>query len=55
MYKIIRKGKRFNNKTFTTYEEARSYIRKWIRTKFQEKHKYNNPSISKFNFSIAAI
>lgn len=30
MYKILRRGKRYNNKTFQTYEEARKYVRRKI-------------------------
>jgi hypothetical protein len=30
MYKIKRFGKRFNNKCFTTYEEARKYVRRKV-------------------------
>lgn len=30
MYKIIRYGKRFNTKTFETYEDARKYVRRKI-------------------------
>lgn len=59
MYKIMRKNKRFNNKTFNTYEEARSYVRKWIRKNRKNvvalKFKYSNPSISNYNFIIKAI
>ena len=34
MYKIIRSNRRFNNKLFESYEEARQYIRKWLRKEF---------------------
>jgi hypothetical protein len=30
MYKIYRRGKRFNNKQFASYEDARKYVRRWI-------------------------
>lgn len=30
-FKVLRNGKRFNNKLFDSYEKARSYVRKWIR------------------------
>lgn len=30
MYKITRFGKRFNNKSFPTYEEARKYVRRKV-------------------------
>lgn len=29
MFKIYSFGKRFNNKSFATYEQARQYIRRW--------------------------
>lgn len=68
MYIIKRNNKRFNNKKFSTYEEARSYVRKWIR-KFSWKvvydmelgrvdksdYYYCNPSISKYKFKISSI
>lgn len=57
MYKIIRGNRRFNNKTFTTYEAARSYIRKWLRAHFEvaAKAKHSNPAINCFGFKISAI
>lgn len=30
MYAIYRDNKRFNNKLFDTYEEARNYVRAWL-------------------------
>jgi hypothetical protein len=30
MYKIIRNGRRYNNKCFATYEEARKYVRRKV-------------------------
>lgn len=30
MYKIKRFGKRFNNKCFATYEDARKYVRRKV-------------------------
>lgn len=30
MYKIKRFGKRFNNKCFATYEDARKYVRRLV-------------------------
>lgn len=64
MFKIMRNNKRFNNKKFATYEEARSYVRKWIRKNVVftwadypdiNWAKYNNPSIKYYNFNIKAI
>ncbi len=66
MYIIKRFGKRFSKHTFFTYEEARSYLRKYIR-KFYSKDRiynnfqygtdygdlfYNNPSTSNYGFKI---
>lgn len=61
MYKILRDGKRFNTKSFETYEEARSYIRKWIRKNMKEWNNLfslkgkSNPAISDDGFSIWKI
>lgn len=30
MHKILRNGKRYNSKTFLTYEEARKYVRRVV-------------------------
>lgn len=30
MYKILRFGKRFNTKSFESYEEARKYVRRLV-------------------------
>lgn len=42
---------------FSSYEEARSAVRKWLRSKknTQGMYKYNNPSINAWNFSIKKI
>lgn len=58
MYIINRKQKKFNNKTFRTYEAARSYIRKWLRNNRSLAVKiYNNsnPAINSFGFSIKSL
>lgn len=67
MYKIMRGNKRFNSKTFDSYEKARSYVRKWIRDAVKKGKvntqilydisdlNYYNPSISLYNFNIKAI
>ncbi len=52
MYKIIRYGKRFNTKNFQTYEEARTYVRRWIRRKEQVS---GNPALADYNFSIQSF
>lgn len=57
MFKIIRGNRRFNNKTFATYEAARSYIRKWLRAHIEvaSKARYSNPAMSRFGFKISAV
>jgi hypothetical protein len=30
LYKIMHEGKRYNSKTFDSYEKARQYIRRWM-------------------------
>lgn len=61
-YVIKRNSKRFNNKTFASYEEARTYLRKWLRKKdgllvnqlcydLSWRH-HRNPSISDYGFSV---
>lgn len=60
-YIIKRYNKRFNNKLFTRYEEARSYVRKWLRSNYAIRPRvhdsgwthYYNPSITMYDFSIA--
>lgn len=54
MYTIQRNNKRFNNKVFTTYEAARSYVRKWLRLRFFINEVYNNANaaIKDFGFGI---
>lgn len=58
MYIIKRNNRRFNNKTFATYEEARSYARKWLRSRYNELvnklFKNRNIAITKFNFTIVS-
>jgi hypothetical protein len=63
-YIIKRDGKRYNSKKYSSYEEARSYVRKKLRT-FKEDNlimegtgndygwlSHNNPSHSRYGFSI---
>jgi hypothetical protein len=53
MYKITRSMKRFNNKTFPTYEQARSYVRKWLRKHYPgAANVYSNHSINDFGFAV---
>jgi hypothetical protein len=68
MYKVYKNGKVITNSkwTFKTYEEARSFLRRWIRenvsmdtrlnkaTGFGELI-HNNPSISDFGYSIRQV
>ena len=54
-FKVLRDGKRFNKKFFNSYDEARSFVRKWL-----PKHAplvcviYNNSNarISDYGFKI---
>lgn len=48
MYKILFGTKRFNNKTFVSYEEARKYVRR----KITEKFGYYLDNIGSFGFKI---
>ncbi len=63
MYIIKQFGRRFGKKTFFTYEDARSYVRKYIRKHMNHNRVfpsmwdysdvfYNNPSTSKHGFKI---
>lgn len=57
MYKVYRFNKRFGNKKFETYEEARSYVRKWIRKNVYSWNSFtwsNNPDIGENGFEIRA-
>lgn len=36
MYKILYRGKRYNSKSFRSYEDARKYVRRLITRKFGE-------------------
>lgn len=61
MYIIRRMNRRFNNKTFTSYEKARSYVRKWLRKHaFQAMFdlswsEHSNPSINTYGFKIVKV
>jgi hypothetical protein len=65
MYIIVRNNKRFSKKTFSSYEEARSYARKTIRrflsmlglkAKMGDESavKYHNPAINMYGYSVVA-
>lgn len=49
MYKIFFDGKRFNNKTFRSYEKARQYVRRKITMTFG---RYAD-NIGSYGFSIS--
>jgi len=63
MYAIYRSGRRYGNKTFQTYEGARSYARKLIRAgKFGigacldwNDVDYRNPSISLYDVKVVKV
>jgi|GEM_PF-4092389 len=67
MYAIFRNNKRYNNKIFSSYELARSYVRKQIRAgklvpTINSTHWwdvgdifYSNPSISIYDVKIKAL
>lgn len=51
MYKILRFGKRFNTKTFDSYESARKYVRRLV-TKLDGKYSDGYTSLG---FQIATV
>lgn len=64
MFQIYKKNRKFNNKTFNSYEAARSYVRSYLR-KHADKYfntnamftdrgwlNQDNPSISLYGFTI---
>ena len=55
MYIIKRAGRRFNNKVFTSYEEARKYVVKWLRVRRTEFGVVGYPCMSDFNFSVTKV
>lgn len=67
MFAIYRKNRKFNNKTFKTYEAARSYVRKYMRQNAETLFHTNamftdngwinhaNPSLKTANFEIRNI
>ncbi len=60
-FTIHRNNRRFNAKKFSRYEEARSYVRKWIRANLgtsdfdYSANEYRNPSIDMYGFSIKRV
>ena len=48
MYKILRNGKRYNNKKFCSYEDARKYVRRVVTRLFGYHDDYTG-----FGFKIA--
>lgn len=55
MFAIFRCNKRYGNKTFDSYEQARSYARKLIRAGKFGTNYLTNPAISEYNLSVKAI
>jgi hypothetical protein len=57
-YIVKRDDKRFGKKVFESYEQARTYVRKWLRKREDSRSwdfswaKYRNPSISDYGFSV---
>jgi hypothetical protein len=60
-YAIHRNNRRFNTKKFESYEQARSYVRKWVRKNLgtsdfdYSANEYRNPSIDMYGFSIKRV
>lgn len=58
MYTIRRNNRRFGTKTFMAYNEARQYLRRWIRKHVplwqldHENVETSNPNISFYGFEI---
>ena len=54
MYVIYRRGKRFNNKVFETYDMARCYVRKWVRKHIGGSfiYDYSNVPLNVDGFSV---
>lgn len=63
MFTLTRNGKRYSKKKFSSYEEARSYVRKTIRKYMRMLNMkypledlsgvfYSNPAINKYGYSI---
>ena len=64
MFVIYKKNRKFNNKLFASYEQARSYVRKHLREHADKYFNTNsmftdagwmnqsNPSISLYDFTI---
>lgn len=55
-YVITRGGLRWERKRYTSYEQARSALRKILRTfGFSSGRNYHNPSITGTDFSIKVV
>jgi len=69
-FTIHRNNRRFNTKKFESYEQARSYVRKWVRKEMRRFYdpalcdlaaydyslnEYRNPEISRYGFSIKRV
>lgn len=56
VYHVNKKGglpKSLKDQMFTSYEQARSAVRKYIRTRKDYSYTGMNPAISEYNFSIS--
>lgn len=53
MYRAVISGRR--TKSFDTYEQARSYVRKYIRKHFNVAWRGANPPITEFNCSVVKV
>jgi len=68
MYKVYRDGRKFNNKVFASYNEARNYVRKWMNKncffdngqgpvhpvygRIREKDSAGHPLLTEYGFGI---
>ena len=64
MYKVLKNNKKTVRRVFHTYEEARHYVRKLIRKKYQSTieywldhsaEKYRTPSLRDYGYSITKV
>lgn len=64
MYKVLKHNKKTVRRLFPTYEEARHYVRKLIRRKYQDTPtyffdysaiEYRTPSLSDYGYSITKV
>jgi len=64
MYKVLKYNKKTVRRVFPTYEEARHYVRKLIRKKYQgtvayfmdtSAREHRTPSLSDYGYSISKV